>query len=171
MRYPGQTLIAAKAVLARYGGICGMTLHRWVRDPDLNFPKRLLRYCRLDEAIDCLDFVYAQHFRPGFSPREPGNGGYHRDQRPYGNRPHRPNTRSERRAHGHHDAGYGWIRDHSENPRGSTISHPPDPGAHREGNEGRPREMPRRRRKRLHLQTGGYRSVAVGDASMAVPLK
>jgi hypothetical protein len=35
-------LIAAKAVLARYGGICGMTLHRWVRDPDLNFPKRLL---------------------------------------------------------------------------------------------------------------------------------
>jgi hypothetical protein len=35
-------LIAAKAVLARYGGICGMTLHRWVRRPDLNFPKRLL---------------------------------------------------------------------------------------------------------------------------------
>jgi hypothetical protein len=34
-------LIAAKAVLARYGGICGMTLHRWVRYPDLNFPKRL----------------------------------------------------------------------------------------------------------------------------------
>jgi hypothetical protein len=47
-------LIAAKAVLARYGGICGMTLHRWVRDPDLNFPKRLLingrRYWRLSEA-------------------------------------------------------------------------------------------------------------------------
>ena len=35
-------LIAAKAVLARYGGICGMTLDRWVRGPDLNFPKRLL---------------------------------------------------------------------------------------------------------------------------------
>ena len=55
MRYPGQTLIAAKAVLARYGGICGMTLHRWVRDPDLNFPKRLLingrRYWRLSELL------------------------------------------------------------------------------------------------------------------------
>jgi hypothetical protein len=34
-------LIAAKAVLARYGGVCGMTLHRWVRDPDLNFPSSL----------------------------------------------------------------------------------------------------------------------------------
>src|SRR5258708_33257828 len=48
-------LIAAKAVLARYGGICGMTLHRWVRDPDLNFPKRLLingrRYWRLSELL------------------------------------------------------------------------------------------------------------------------
>jgi hypothetical protein len=45
-------LIAAKAVLARYGG---MTLHRWVRDPDLNFPKRLLingmRYCWLTELL------------------------------------------------------------------------------------------------------------------------
>src|SRR5258708_3415107 len=48
-------LIAAKAVLARYGGICGMTLHRWVRDPDLNFPKRLLingrRYWRRSELL------------------------------------------------------------------------------------------------------------------------
>ena len=48
-------LIAAKEVLARYGGICGMTLHRWVRDPDLNFPKRLLingrRYWRLSELL------------------------------------------------------------------------------------------------------------------------
>lgn len=48
-------LIAAKAVLARYGGICGMTLHRWVRDPDLNFPKRPLingrRYWRLSELL------------------------------------------------------------------------------------------------------------------------
>src|SRR5258708_24507140 len=47
-------LIAAKAVLARYGGICGMTL-RWGRDPDLNFPKRLLingrRYWRLSELL------------------------------------------------------------------------------------------------------------------------
>jgi hypothetical protein len=48
-------LIAAKAVLARYGGICGMTLHRWVRDPDVNFTKRLLingrRYWRLSELL------------------------------------------------------------------------------------------------------------------------
>jgi len=48
-------LIAAKAVLARYGGICAMTLHRWVRDPDLNFPKRLLingrRYWGLSELL------------------------------------------------------------------------------------------------------------------------
>jgi hypothetical protein len=48
-------LIAAKAVLARYGGICGMTLDRWVRGPDLNFPKRLLingrRYWRPSELL------------------------------------------------------------------------------------------------------------------------
>ena len=62
-------LIAAKAVLARYGGICGMTLHRWVRDPDLNFPKRLLingrRYWRLSELPGhprprCLQSTYTQ---------------------------------------------------------------------------------------------------------------
>ena len=60
-------LIAAKAVLARYGGICGMTLHRWVRDPDLNFSKRLLingrRYWRLSEllAIDNADRFGPDH--------------------------------------------------------------------------------------------------------------
>src|SRR5258708_3911101 len=44
-----------QSVLARYGGICGTTLHRWLRDPDLNFPKRLLingrRYWRLSELL------------------------------------------------------------------------------------------------------------------------
>ena len=45
-----------------------------------------------------------------------------------------------------------------------------DHRAHREGDEGRPREVHRRRRVGLHHQAGGHRAAAQPDAGMAVPV-
>ena len=39
-----------------------------------------------------------------------------------------------------------------------------------QGDEGRPREVPRRRRQRLHRQAGQHRSAPLADARVAVPL-
>ena len=45
-----------------------------------------------------------------------------------------------------------------------------DHRAHRQGDEGRPREVHRRRRHRLHHQAGRHRPAALADARVAVPL-
>ena len=50
--------------------------------------------------------------------------------------------RSEYRAHGHHDAGHGRLRDHARDPRAAATAHPADPRSDRQGHEGRSREMP-----------------------------
>ena len=50
------------------------------------------------------------------------------------------------------------------------IPHASDPGPHRQGDEGRPREVPRRRRQRLYRQAGQYRPTALPDARVAVPM-
>ena len=52
----------------------------------------------------------------------------------------------------------------------AAVPHPADPGADRQGDEGRPREVPRRRRQRLHRQAGEHRPAAVADAGLAVPM-
>jgi predicted DNA-binding transcriptional regulator AlpA len=53
---PGETLISSATVRARYGGdrpISDMSLWRWLKDPDLNFPKPIViqrrRFWRLAE--------------------------------------------------------------------------------------------------------------------------
>ena len=51
----------------------------------------------------------------------------------------------ERRADGHHDAGDGRLRDDAGDPQGPAVPDPADPRADREGHEGRPREVSRRR--------------------------
>ena len=38
----GRVYLTARQVCSRYGGISDMTLWRWLRDPDLNFPPPLL---------------------------------------------------------------------------------------------------------------------------------
>ena len=63
--------------------------------------------------------------------------------------------------------GYETMREIRKIPEFRTL---PDPGPYREGDEGRPREMPGRRRERLHRETGEYGPVAVADACLAVPL-
>ena len=83
-----------------------------------------------------------QHLRPDHHPREPGDGGAERDQRPSGHRAHRQYPRSQRGADGHHDAGDGRLRDHARDPEGPAVSHAADPGADCQGDEGRSREVP-----------------------------
>ena len=83
---------------------------------------------------------------------------------------HPEDARPEHRAHGHHDAGHGRLRDDARNPQSSRIPHAADPRAHGESDERRPREVPRRRRQRLHRQAGEYGPAPVADASVAVPL-
>ena len=63
--------------------------------------------------------------------------------------------------------GYETMREIRKMPR---VPHAADPRPDRQGDEGRPREVPRRRRQRLHRQAGQHRSAAVADARLAVPL-
>jgi signal transduction histidine kinase/DNA-binding response OmpR family regulator len=73
-------------------------------------------------------------------------------------------------ADGHHDAGDGRLRDDARDPQGPELPHVADPGPDRQGDEGRPREMPGSRRQRLYFEAGEYRSAAVADAGLAVPV-
>src|SRR5690606_20416113 len=73
-------------------------------------------------------------------------------------------------ADGHHDAGHGRLRHHPRDPRSPRLARAADRGAHRQGDEGRPREVPRGRRLRLPRQAGGHRPAAGRAAAMAAPL-
>ena len=64
--------------------------------------------------------------------------------------------------------GYETMREIRKTP---GVPHAADPCAHREGDEGRPREMPRRGRERLHRETREHGPAAVADARLAVPLR
>ena len=63
--------------------------------------------------------------------------------------------------------GYETIREIRKMP---AVQDPPDPGPDRARDEGRSREVPRRRRQRLHRQAGQHRSAALADARVAVPV-
>ena len=63
--------------------------------------------------------------------------------------------------------GYETIREIRKMP---AVQDPADSGAHRARDEGRPREVPRRRRERLHRQACQHRSAALADARVAVPV-
>ena len=56
-------------------------------------------------------------------------------------------------AHGHHDAGDGWLRGHAGDPPESGTARPAHHRAHRQGHARRSATMPGRRRQRLHHQT------------------
>ena len=74
------------------------------------------------------------------------------------------------RADGHHDAGNGWLSDHREDSRQPGVPAAADHRADREGDEGRPREVPRSGRVRLSGQTGQHRAAAVSAAHVAAPV-
>ena len=74
----------------------------------------------------------------------------------------------ERGADGHHDAGDGRLRNHAGDPQIAQLPGPADPGADRQGDERRPREMPGGRRLRLYCQARQHRAAAVDAASLAL---
>ena len=74
------------------------------------------------------------------------------------------------RADGYHDAADGRISDHRRYPAKPVVRPPADHRADRQGDEGRPREMPGSRRFRLSGQTRQYRAVAARHPHVAAPL-
>ena len=79
-------------------------------------------------------------------------------------------VRPEHGSHGHHDAGNGRLPNHGRNPQGPSVPHLADAGPDRQGDERRPREVPGRRRVRLHRQTRQHRSTALPHARLVVPV-
>ena len=65
-----------------------------------------------------------------------------------GDRAGRTDPGTRHRADGHHDAGNGRLSDHREDPRQSGLPPAADHRADRQGDEGRPREMPGSRARR-----------------------
>ena len=112
----------------------------------------------------------AQHFRFELGVGAARHAGADRHHRPRGDRNARHHARRGDRADGHHDAGNGRLRDHGGDPAESGLPPPADHRADREGDEGRPREMPGGRRFRLSGQAGQYRAALVGAADVAAPL-
>ena len=83
----------------------------------------------------------------------------------------RAESRHRRRADRHHDARNGRLRDDAADPREPRArAHPADRG-HRQGDEGRPAEVPRCRRVGLHLQAGRHRPAAGAAAGLDRPLE
>src|SRR6185369_3496478 len=92
------------------------------------------------------------------------------DDRPRGGRHPRTLARGRDRADGHHDARDGRLRDHRPDSRQSRAATPADRGADRQGDEGRPREVPGGRRLRLSRQAGQHRAALLGAAAVVAPL-
>ena len=73
-------------------------------------------------------------------------------------------------ADGRDDAGDGRLRDDAGDPGDAPVPPPADHRRDRQGDEGRPREVHRGGRVRLHRQAGGHGPAAVAVARMAVPV-
>src|SRR5690606_27566264 len=112
----------------------------------------------------------AQHLRPVQRARTARDGSHHRRHRPGSDREGRRRRRHRPGADGHHDAGHGRLRHHARHPRGPRLEGVADRGTEREGDEGRPREMPRGGRIRLPGQAGRHRPAPGGAAAMAAPV-
>ena len=109
----------------------------------------------------------AQHLRAVERARAPRHARRQRDDRPGGDRPHGAHTRSRARPDGHHDARDGRLRDDAAHPRVAAAAPAADHRADREGDEGRPREVPRGRGFRLHREAGQHRAAAVAPPHLA----
>ncbi|MEY9669583.1 HAMP domain-containing protein/signal transduction histidine kinase/CheY-like chemotaxis protein [Bradyrhizobium diazoefficiens] len=104
--------------------------------------------------------------RAGTARHEGADG----DHRPRGGNAGRVQSGNCHRPDGHHDASDGWISDHRRDPREPGLLAPADHRADRQGDEGRPREMPGGRRVRLPRQARQHRSIAACDPHVAAPL-
>ncbi len=75
------------------------------------------------------------------------------------------------RADGYHDAGNGWLSDHAGDPRQFGVPAAADHRADRQGDEGRPREVPGGRGVRLPGQAGQHRAASFGAAHLAASVR
>ena len=141
-------------------------LHRVVTDLPPDKQRLLERLHRSDEDLVGQDGPgrrrrRAQHLRAEQRARTPRDAGRDRHHRPGGHRPARDDPERGDRAHGHHDARDGRLRDDARDPREAGLPAPADHRPHGEGDEGRPREVPRGRRVRLPRQAGQHRAAAL----------
>ena len=74
------------------------------------------------------------------------------------------------RADGYHDAGDGRLSDHRRDPAKPVVPPSADHRADRQGDEGRPREMPGGRRFRLSGEARQHRAIAPCHPHVAAPL-
>ncbi len=103
------------------------------------------------------------------SPGTPRYDGAHRQHGTRGHR--RPVVGGDcHRSDGHHDARNGWLSDHAGHPQEPVVSPPAHCRPHRQGHEGRSRQVSRRRRLRLSRQSREYRAIVVRTTHVAAPL-
>ena len=74
--------------------------------------------------------------------------------------------RGRPRADGHHDAGDGRADRDARDPQASRVAQAADHRPDRQGDEGRPGEVPRGRRQRLHRQAARRGKAAVAHAGV-----
>ena len=102
--------------------------------------------------------------------RTPWHGGAHCHHRQRGDRRHEFALGCSDSTDGHHDAGHGWLRDDTGNPRQARVPQVAHFGLDRQGDEGGSREMPRGRRLRLPCEARQCRAIAVRAAYVAAPM-
>src|SRR5207244_12261030 len=103
-------------------------------------------------------------------PRGERDGGRLRGERARGPRRARREPGRRPRPDGHHDAGARRLRGDPLDPQPQEVREAAYHLAHREGDEGRPREERRRRRLRLHHEAGRHRPAPEPDAGVALPV-
>ncbi len=109
----------------------------------------------------------AQHLRAVERPREAGHERAHREHGARGDRDAGSYVRRRHRADGHHDAGDGRVRDDARDPPGGQVPPPADHRAHREGDDGRPRQVPAGGRVRLPRQARQHGAAHFGAPHVA----
>ncbi len=112
----------------------------------------------------------AQHLRALERARAPRHERAHGDHRTRGDRAARSHAQRRARAHGHHDAGDGRLQDDAGDPPAPGAAPPADHRPDGEGDEGRPREVPRGGSLGLSREAGEHGTVAVCAEDVAAPL-
>ena len=112
----------------------------------------------------------AERLRAREHAGEPRHGGRLRRERPGGAREAGGTPGRRPRPDGRDDAGARRLRDHAGRARAGSVQEAADHRAHRQGDEGRPREVDRGGRVRLHHEARRHRPAPVPDARLALPV-
>ena len=111
-----------------------------------------------------------ERLRPRERARGLRDGGRLRRERPGRARKAGRAPRRRPRPDGRDDAGARRLRDHARRARAGSVQEAADHRADGEGDEGRPREVDRGGRVRLHHEARRHRPAPVPDARLALPV-